>query len=213
MKKNVRITAKTARRRQAPPRAADVAVLPQLSKERFFVFRSWCPAGRTVRRCCSCDALQFVALQLQTGSRKPESQRFSSISESPCKLLFNSATDSVFRSGNTKTRPDDDACQSGLVPTALAEFITRPQAESQIGAMEQIIAGGMRLSRIDQLQKDIPLEWRCDLATTKWVARMRLVGASSNGCGGAIDTSWDGGAPFHLLPDLVLQCTDLLRTH
>ncbi len=69
----------------------------------------------------------------------------------------------------------------------------------------------MRLSRIDQLQKDIPLELRCDLATTKWVARMRLVGAFSNGGGVIIDTSWDDGAPFHLLSDLVLQCAGLLR--
>ena len=181
MKKNVRITAKTARRRQAPPRAADVAVLPQLSKERFFVFRSWCPAGRTVRRCCSCDALQFVALQLQTGSRKPESQRFSSISESPCKLLLKSATDRCFWSGNAKTRPSDDACQSGFVPTALAEFITRPQAESQIGAMDVILAGSMRMSRTSLFLRWVSsnvvaiLQLTCE---TTEVVRRRLISRS-----------------------------------
>jgi hypothetical protein len=43
---------------------------------------------------------------MQTGSRNPESQRFSSISLSPCKLLLNSATDSFSGGGKAKTRLD-----------------------------------------------------------------------------------------------------------
>lgn len=94
------------------------------------------------------DALQSV-LRFKPAPGNRRANALAAFPESPCKLLLNSATDRL-RGVNGKNPPRRTACQSGFsVPTALATFIKRPQAESQIGAFTTggIIAPAIPASR------------------------------------------------------------------